>query len=101
MDKWIEIIFEAEDMWRNSVEAKIAAIRGYDTDVYCRERDLFKARRILDMYGDEYFRKFVDRCPHIKNYLDDYAYAPCERGDGNCNMICIFYQNGGCTNATK
>ena len=33
MDKWIEIIFEAEDMWRNSVEAKIAAIRGYDTNV--------------------------------------------------------------------
>ena len=65
MDKWIEIIFEAEDMWRNSVEAKVAAIRGYDTDVYCRERDLYKARRILDMYGYEYFRKFVDRCPHI------------------------------------
>ena len=36
MDKWIEIIFEAEDMWRNSREAKIAAIRNYETEEYCR-----------------------------------------------------------------
>ena len=101
MDKWREIIFEAEDMWRNSVDARVAQIRGVDTETYRRLRDTYKARRILDLYGYEYFRMFVDRCPHIIEYVKDFGYAPCEQGDGNCSMICIFYKNGGCTNAAK
>lgn len=101
MDKWVEIIFEAEDMWRNSAEALSIARRGVTTEEYRRERDIFKARRILDMYGYDYFRMFVERCPHILDLIESFGYSPCERGDGNCSMMCIFYKNGGCTNATK
>lgn len=100
MDKWVSILLEVEEMWEGSRERMAAAWYSM-TDDYRRERDLYKARRILDMYGYEYFRKFVECCPHIKDLIEQYGYSPCETGDGNCNMICIFYQNGGCTNATK
>ena len=55
MDKWVEIILEAEDMWRNSAEALSIACNGATTEEYRRERDIYKARRILDMYGYDYF----------------------------------------------
>lgn len=99
MDKWIEIIFEAEDMWRNSAEALSIQRRSSTTEEYMRERDFYKARRILDMYGYDYFRMFVERCPHILDMIEEYGYSPCET-DGNCSMMCIFYK-GGCTNAAK
>lgn len=99
MDKWIEIIFEAEDMWRNSREALSIQLRNVPVEEYMRERDFFKARRILDSYGYNYFRMFVERCPHILDMIETYGYSPCET-EGNCSMMCIFY-NGGCTNAAK
>ena len=99
MDKGSEIIFEAEDMWRNSAEALSIQRRSSTTEEYMRERDFYKARRILDMYGYDYFRMFVERCPHILDMIEDYGYSPCET-DGNCSMMCIFYK-GGCTNAAK
>ena len=77
MDKWVEIISEAEDMWRNSAEALSIACSGATTDEYRRERDIYKARRILDMYGYDYFRKFVERCPHILDLIESFGYSPC------------------------
>ena len=99
MNKWVEIIFEAEDMWRNSAEALSLQRRSSTTEEYMRERDFYKARRILDMYGYDYFRMFVERCPHILDMIEEYGYSPCET-DGTCSMMCIFYK-GGCTNAAK
>ena len=99
MNKWVEIIFEAEDMWRKSAEALSIQRRSSTTEEYMRERDFYKARRIFDMYGYDYFRMFVERCPHILDMIEEYGYSPCET-DGNCSMMCIFYK-GGCTNAAK
>lgn len=100
MDKWVSILLEVEEMWEGSRE-RMAAAWYPMTEDYRRERDFYKARRILDLYGYDYFRKFVERCPHILDLIEQYGYSPCETGDGNCSMMCIFYKNGGCTNATK
>lgn len=98
MSEWTRIILEAEDMWRNSALARNAAVSNIDVETYCIIRDAYKARRILDLYGEDYFFQFVSRCPHIKEEIKDYL--PCVRSAAQCNMFCIFYE-GGCTNATE
>lgn len=100
MDKWTMIIIEAEDMWQSSAAARSITARDLGAEEYRRTRDRFKARRIYDMYGYEYFRMFVDRCPHISDILEDYK--PCMLNkDGQCVISCNFYQNGGCKDAAK
>ena len=77
MNKWVEIIFEAEDMWRNSAEALSLQRRSSTTEEYMRERDFYKARRILDMYGYDYFRMFVDLWwSTAKDILSCFAVSP-------------------------
>lgn len=100
MDEWIRVLLTVEEMWEGSRERMIAAQYPMTED-YRRDRDFYKARRILDLYGYDYFRMFVERCPHILDLIEQYGYSPCEQDDGNCSMMCIFYKNGGCTNATK
>jgi hypothetical protein len=100
VDKWIQILLEVEEMWAASVDSRL--IQG-DTEIYCRERDIYKARRILDLYGEEYFFKFVERCPHIKDYIQDYIPRSCEdpKRSRQCNLFCYFYKDGGCEYATE
>ena len=102
MDKWISILITAENMWQESRE-KAVATECYTTDEYCITRDLYKARRIFDLYGYESFRRFVDRCPHIINLVDDYV--PCNQLPERyqCTMFCHKYNfEKGCTlNATE
>lgn len=57
MDKWKMILEAAESMWEKSREYIIAKSKLYDE--YCIERDLYKARRIFDLYDYEWFYKFV------------------------------------------
>lgn len=93
------ILLEAEDMWEVSAEARSLAARGLDADDYRRIRDGFKARRIYDLYGYDYFLRFVDKCPHISDLIKEYL--PCDRLPGaQCTMFCNFYE-GGCKNATE
>lgn len=96
MDKWISILLTVEEMWENSCERAIAYAYPM-TDQYCRDRDMFKARHIYELYGYEYFLQFVNRCPHIHDILGEYL--PC-RNDGQCVIFCKFYE-GGCTYATE
>lgn len=69
MDKWTMIILEAEDMWEVSAEARSLAARELTTEDYRRIRDSFKARRIYDLYGYDYFLRFVEKCPHIADLI--------------------------------
>lgn len=90
MDKWVSILLTAEEMWENSRERAIAY--GYPmTEQYRIERDLYKARRIYDLYGYEWFCQFIERCPHIQNLVDNYV--PCEIGPNyhQCTMFCHKY----------
>jgi hypothetical protein len=57
MDKWKMILDAAGSMWEKSREYVIAKSKSYDE--YCIERDLYKARRIFDLYGYEWLYKFV------------------------------------------
>lgn len=99
MDKWTLIMLEMEDMWAMSAASRSMAARGLDSQHYARIRDEFKARRIYDLYGWEYFSKFVERCPHIQYILTEYL--PCDReASAQCNMFCNFYK-GGCTYANE
>lgn len=61
------MLLEMEDMWAVSAEERSLSARGIATEDYTRERDSYKARRIYDLYGEEYFLRFVERCPHIAN----------------------------------
>jgi hypothetical protein len=51
------IVEAVESMWEKSRECIIAKSKSYDE--YCIERDLYKARRIFDLYDYEWFYKFV------------------------------------------
>lgn len=87
--KWIMILQEVEEMWNCSATAN--ALRSQDASIeeYCRERDAYKARRIYDMYGYDWFRRFVERCPHIQDLLD--KHVPCEDEHYQCTMFCHRY----------
>ena len=99
MDKWTEIILEMEDNWHNSAEYKYLP-NDTPKEEYRRIRDLYKAERIYDMYGEKYFEKFVKQCPHITNDLN--AFVPCVRtADAQCNMFCHKFKEGGCTDAAN
>lgn len=99
MDNWIMIILEAEDRWACSSEARYYASRDLADGEYKIARDSFKARHIYNLYGYEYFLKFVERCPHINFLLQEYP--PCEHTqDAQCSMFCINY-TGGCKYATE
>ena len=91
MDKWVRIILEAEDMWAASAEATSLATKEIPVEVYKQKRDIFKARRIYDLYGYEYFNQFISRCPHIIDKFNDLV--PCNTKDGiaNCTMYCHKY----------
>lgn len=90
MDKWVNILLEVEQMWEESRERAIAAHYPM-TEQYCIDRDFYKAQRILEMYGYEWFRRFIDRCPHIIHLLDDLV--PCKREPDlyQCTMFCHKY----------
>lgn len=97
MDKWTMIILEAEDMWACSAEARYYATIDLADGEYKVARDSFKARRIYDLYGYDYFLRFIDRCPHVKFLAQEYL--PCDRLPGaQCTLFCANYK-GGCTNA--
>lgn len=99
MDKWTRMLLEMEDMWEASIESRM----DYgDAAAYSKERDLYKACRILILYGEEYFLKFVEKCPHIQDDIRDIIPKSCEGPQGpQCNLFCYFYGNGGCTYATE
>lgn len=90
MDKWVSILLEVEQMWEESRERAIAA-RYPMTEQYRIDRDFYKAQRILDLYGYEWFYRFVERCPHIIHLLDDLV--PCKREPDlyQCTMFCHKY----------
>lgn len=91
------IILEAEDMWESSMIATSLITHEIDLETYKRERDNFKARYIYDVYGYEYFRRFIDRCPHVIDMFDDLV--PCNSENCNCTMFCHKYDfERGCTN---
>ena len=94
MDKWLEILMEAESMWEMDSYAQYLTKVGCDPQKYRIERDTFKADRIYSLYGYEYFLRFVERCPHIHESVK--KYLPCGRTkDAQCTMYCNFFE-GGC-----
>lgn len=102
MDKWTTIILEMEDMWHDSAEYKFMPI-DISSEDYRKQRDIYKARRIYDMYGFDYFSRFIKQCPHIHNDLD--SYVPCLREPHKfqCTMFCHKYdfEKGCMLNATE
>jgi hypothetical protein len=102
MDKWVSILLSAENMWEDSRERMTAAEYPM-TEQYRIDRDFYKAQRIYDLYGYEWFRRFIDRCPHIHHLLDDYVPCRKEPQQYQCTMFCHKYDfEKGCTlNATE
>lgn len=102
MDKWTQIILEMEDMWHNSAEYKYMPLNIPKED-YIKQRDLYKAERIYDLYGYDYFFKFIQSCPSTHEFLD--SFVPCKREPHKfqCTMFCHKYDfEKGCTlNATE
>lgn len=99
MDKWNMIILEMEDNWHNSREYKFLPI-DIPLEEYRRRRDLYKAERIYDMYGEPYFERFVRQASHIAQDLD--WYAPCQRTENaQCSMFCHKFKEGGCIDGTN
>lgn len=99
------IIETVEDMWKESREYQISAelIADGDYDQYKIDRDLYKARRIFDLYGYDWFCRFIERCPHISHLLDEYV--PCKQypEQYQCTMFCHKYnfEKGCMLNATE
>lgn len=91
---WQVVCMRAEDEW----QVHLMLGRGYhgidDAFSYMRERDKFKAERILELYGYEYFKRFVDCCPHIADIFTDLSL--CERQGRQCSCFCDFYKEGRC-----
>lgn len=81
MSEWESILLEAEDIWENCVNGRYAGTWDSDKEKYKIDRDVFKARRIYELYGYNYFLKFIAGCPHIKNYFNDLV--PCEDNKHN------------------
>lgn len=99
MDKWTRILLEVEGMWEADAYAQYLGQTGCDPQTYRIERDTYKAERIHDLYGYEYFLNFVQRCPHIKGIVK--VQPPCKKNGGQCTLFCYYYGNGGCTYATE
>ena len=96
------IELDMEDMWAKSAQYKHFPLSA-SKDYYELERDLFKIRRIYDIYGYKYALKFAELHPDTKAFLDQYV--PCQQpmNAGQCTMFCHKYDcEKGCTlNATK
>jgi hypothetical protein len=95
MTEWEIILLEAEDVWQNCANGRYVGAWGSDKERYRRDRDIFKARRIYDLYGYDYFLKFLNRCPHIKDCFDDLVLC---KINGQCSTLCYKYDiKKGCT----
>lgn len=82
-------------MWEaNSYAAYLGQI-GCDPLYYRQERDKYKADYIYALYGYDYFMRFVERCPHIQEYIK--KYKPCDQDNSQCTLFCIYFKEGGCT----
>ena len=92
------ILLEAEGMWEADSYAGYLGQIGCDPLYYRQERDKYKADHIYELYGYDYFIRFVERCPHIQEYAK--KYKPCDQNSGQCTMFCAYYKEGGCTDAT-
>ena len=96
------IELDMEDMWAKSAQYKHFPLSA-SKDYYELERDLFKIRRIYDIYGYKYALKFAELHPDTKAFLDQYV--PCQQpmNAGQCTMFCHKYDcEKGCTlNAAK
>lgn len=95
------ILQEAEEMWNCSATANALRSQEASIEEYRRERDAYKARRIYDIHGYDWFRRFVERCPHIQDLLDEHV--PCRNEHYQCTMFCHKYdfEKGCMLNATK
>ena len=89
-NKWIKIILDAEDMWTKSAIYRYFPLDASKEDLEM-ERDLFKIRRIYDMHGYEYARRFADEHPHVTNYLDQYTPCQAYPNQYQCTMFCHKY----------
>ena len=95
--KWTQIILDAEDMW-----AKSAIYRHFplsaSKEEFEIERDMFKIRRIYDMYGYEYAKRFAQEHPDTIMYLNQYTPCSVYSNYGQCSMFCHKYDfEKGCT----
>lgn len=103
MDKWTMIELDMEDMWAKSAQYKHFPLSA-SKDYYELERDLFKLRRIYDIYGYTYALQFAELHPDTKMYLDQYV--PCMQPGPHqhqCTMFCHKYdfEKGCMLNVTK
>ena len=102
MDKWTMIELDMEDMWAKSAQYKHFPLSA-SKDYYELERDLFKIRRIYDMYGYEYAKRFAQEHPDTIAYLNQYAPCSAYSNYNQCTIFCHKYDcEKGCTlNATE
>jgi hypothetical protein len=100
--KWTQIILDAEDMWAKSAIYRYFPLSA-SKEEFETERDLFKIRRIYDLYGYGYALRFAKEHPSTMAYLD--KCVPCMQyaNQGQCTMFCHKYDfEKGCTlNATE
>ena len=96
------IELDMEDMWAKSAQYKHFPLSA-SKDYYELERDLFKIRRIYDIYGYKYALKFAELHPDTKAYLDQYVPCQSPMNAGQCTMFCHKYdcEKGCILNATK
>lgn len=101
-NKWITIQTEIEDMWYASAQYKHFPLTA-SKEEYELERDLFKARRIYDLYGYEYCARYIREHPDTRYAMD--AFVPCKREPHlyQCTMFCHKYdfEKGCMLNATE
>ena len=89
MDKWELILLDVEEMWAKSAQHKwFPAFTSKEE--YELQRDLFKARRIYDLYGYECCARFIKEHPNTAAAMDDFV--PCKHEPlGQCTMFCHKY----------
>ena len=91
MDKWELILLDVEEMWAKSAQHKYFPLSA-SKDYYELERDLFKIRRIYDIYGYKYALKFAELRPDTKAYLDQYVLCMQEGPHKfQCSIFCHKY----------
>ena len=96
------IELDMEDMWVKSAQYKHFPLSA-SKDYYELERDLFKIRRIYDMYGYEYAKRFAQEHPDTIAYLNQYTPCSVYSNYNQCTIFCHKYDcEKGCTlNATE
>ena len=98
MNQWTQILLDAEEQWSAYAASHSLSVREGSAEDYVRARDLYKAQYIFNNYEYSYFVRFCERCPNARGLLE--TNVPCDK-DGQCMIICKFYEMGGCSNATK